>query len=122
MQRGDDRATATRRMEEAMGKGWIRVAVLDDVPEGSTRLVEVNGHPVCLYNLAGTICATQDTCPHAEASLADGFIDGDVIECPLHQATFDIRTGKVMTPPATGDLRVYPVQIENDEISVLAGE
>ena len=102
-----------------MSNGWVTVAALDDVPEGSTLLVEVNGNAVCLYNLAGTICATQDLCTHAEASLADGFIDGEVIECPLHQATFDIRTGKVMTPPATADLRVYPVRVEHGEIRVL---
>jgi len=102
-----------------MSGQWIKVAVVDDVPEGSTRFVEVNGNAVCLYNLAGTICATQDLCTHAEASLADGFIDGDVIECPLHQATFDIRTGKAMSPPATEDLRVYPVRVDNGEICVL---
>jgi nitrite reductase/ring-hydroxylating ferredoxin subunit len=99
---------------------WIRVATLADVPEGSTRLVEAAGEPVCLYNVAGTICATQDTCTHAQASLSDGFMDGDLIECPLHQATFDVRTGKAMSPPATVDLRVYPVRVDGDEISVLA--
>jgi len=82
-------------------------------------LVEVNGDAVCLYNLGGTICATQDMCTHAEASLADGFIDGDAIECPLHQAMFDIRTGKVLNPPATRDLRIYPVRVDGDEIRVL---
>ena len=102
-----------------MRKGWIRVAALADVPEGTTRLVEVNGNAVCLYNVGGTICATQDECTHAEASLADGFIDGGAIECPLHQASFDIRTGKVLSPPATADLRVYPVQVDADGISVL---
>jgi nitrite reductase/ring-hydroxylating ferredoxin subunit len=101
-----------------MSKGWIRVAALAEVPEGTTRLVEVNGNDVCLYNLGGTICATQDMCTHAEASLADGFIDGDAIECPLHQALFDIRTGKVLHPPATEDLRVYPVRVDGDQIRV----
>jgi nitrite reductase/ring-hydroxylating ferredoxin subunit len=101
-----------------MTKGWIRVAALAEVPEGTTRLVEVNGNDVCLYNLGGTIYATQDMCTHAEASLADGFIDGDAIECPLHQALFDIRTGKVLHPPATANLRVYPVLVDGDQIRV----
>jgi nitrite reductase/ring-hydroxylating ferredoxin subunit len=101
-----------------MSKGWIRVAALAELPEGTTKLVEVNGNDVCLYNLGGTIYATQDMCTHAEASLADGFIDGDAIECPLHQALFDIRTGKVLNPPATEDLRVYPVRVDGDQIRV----
>ena len=99
---------------------WIKVASVGDVPEGSTLLVEAGGEPICLYNLAGTICATQDTCTHAQASLSEGFIEGELIECPLHQAMFDVRTGKAMCPPATEDLRVYPVRIEGDDISVLA--
>ena len=101
-----------------MTKHWIRVASLDDVPLGSTRLVEANGEAVCLYNLDGTICATQERCTHAEASLADGFIDGEAIECPLHQALFDIRTGKALTPPATEDLQVYAVRVDGDDISI----
>jgi naphthalene 1,2-dioxygenase system ferredoxin subunit len=103
-----------------MSTGWIKVAVVGDVPEGGTLQVDVAGEPVCLYNLAGTICATHDTCTHEEASLADGWVEGETIECPLHQATFDIRTGKVLAAPATQDLRVYPVKVEGDEIHVLA--
>lgn len=99
---------------------WIRVASLSELPEGTTCQVEAGGEPVCLYNLGGTICATQDTCTHAEASLSEGFIEGELIECPLHQATFDIRTGKAMSAPATEDLRTYPVKVEGDDISVLA--
>lgn len=99
---------------------WIRVARRDDVPEGSTLQVDVAGTPVCLYNLAGTLCATQDTCTHAQASLADGFIDGDRIECPLHQALFDIRSGKALTAPATKDLATYRIRIEGDDVLVLA--
>ena len=103
-----------------MGK-WIRVAAVGDVPEGSTRQVEAGGEPVCLYNIGGTICATHDTCTHEQASLSEGFlVDGGLIECPLHQALFDVRTGKAKTPPATEDLRVYAVRVKGDEISVLA--
>ena len=57
---------------------------------------------MCLYNLGGTIYATHDTCTHGQASLADGFIDGDEIECPLHQGLFQIATGKAVGAPCTG--------------------
>jgi nitrite reductase/ring-hydroxylating ferredoxin subunit len=103
-----------------MSKRWIKIAALADVPEGGTLCVYAGGEPICLYNLRGTICATQDTCTHADASLADGYIDGDLIECPMHQATFDIRTGKAMSPPATDDLRVYEVDVDGDDIRILA--
>jgi len=104
-----------------MSEEWITVASLADVPEGQMLAVEVAGEAVCLYNLGGTVYATQNVCTHAEASLAEGYIDGDCIECPLHQALFDIRTGKAKSAPATEDLRVYPVRVEGDAILVDGG-
>lgn len=97
---------------------WRKVATLDDLPEGGTLSVDVDGTTLCLYNLAGRVYATQDSCTHEEASLAEGFIDGDCIECPLHQAVFHIPTGEVREPPATEDLRVYPVKVDDRDISV----
>jgi nitrite reductase/ring-hydroxylating ferredoxin subunit len=102
-----------------MNEAWITVALLPQVPEGRTLLVDVAGEAVCLYNLNGVIFATQNECTHAEASLAEGYIEDDCIECPLHQATFHIPTGKVRNPPATEDLRVYAVKVHGNEIRVL---
>jgi nitrite reductase/ring-hydroxylating ferredoxin subunit len=105
-----------------MGDRWVKVALRSEVPEGGTLLVAVGGEPVCLYNIDGTIYATHDICTHEEASLAEGFVDGDCIECPLHQALFHIPTGKARTAPATDDLRVYPVEVSGDDVLVDAGE
>jgi nitrite reductase/ring-hydroxylating ferredoxin subunit len=99
---------------------WIPVAGLADVPEGQTLAVDVAGEAVCLYNLKGTLYATQDVCTHEEASLAEGFVEGDCIECPLHQAIFHIPAGKARTAPASVDLRLYPGMghtINPDEIA-----
>jgi nitrite reductase/ring-hydroxylating ferredoxin subunit len=98
-----------------MNKRWISVAKSDEVPPGGTLAVDVAGEPLCLYNLAGRIYATHDMCTHEEASLAEGYVEGDCIECPLHQARFHIPTGAVRSPPATQELRVYPVQIDGDD-------
>jgi nitrite reductase/ring-hydroxylating ferredoxin subunit len=101
-----------------MSEVWITVASLPELPEGGTLVVDVDGEEVCLYNLRGRIFATQNECTHAASSLAEGDIKGDCIECPLHQATFHIPTGKVQSPPATEDLRVYPVKVHDIEIRV----
>src|SRR5438132_11335165 len=77
-----------------MSENWVKVASASDVPEDGTLLVNLGAEPVCLYNLAGKIFATHDTCTHGQASLADGFIEGEEIECPLHQGKFHIATGK----------------------------
>ncbi len=97
---------------------WIKVAAVSDVPEGGTLAVEADKELVCLYNLGGRIYATDDICTHEEASLAEGFIEGDCIECPLHQARFHIPTGEVRAPPADTDLRVFPVNVEGNDILV----
>ena len=99
-----------------MSEQWTEVARVDEVPEDGTFRTFLGDEPVCLYNLGGTIYATQDTCTHAQASLADGFVDGENIECPLHQALFHIPTGKVRGAPATVDLRIHKVKVENGAV------
>jgi nitrite reductase/ring-hydroxylating ferredoxin subunit len=98
---------------------WQEVARADEVPEGGTLLVDYGAEPVCLYNLAGEIRATHDTCTHGQASLADGFIvDDQVIECPLHQGTFDIRTGRAVGAPCKIDIKVFEVKLHEGKVYV----
>lgn len=101
-----------------MSENWIKVAKESDVPEDGTLLVDVGAEPVCLYKLAGKIYATHDTCTHGQASLADGFIDGENIECPLHQGLFHIPTGKAVGPPCTVDIRTYAVKVDGGAVLI----
>jgi nitrite reductase/ring-hydroxylating ferredoxin subunit len=78
----------------------------------------VDGRRIALCNVDGEFFAIDDVCTHAYASLADGYIEGDQVECPLHGACFDIRTGKVKSAPASVDLKTYPVKVEGDRIKV----
>ena len=98
--------------------GWVRAAARSDLAEGEVIGVEVAGHSIALYDADGNVFATNNICTHAYACLSDGWLDGEVIECPLHAARFDIRNGKVLDPPATEDLKTYPVRIVDGEIQV----
>lgn len=98
--------------------GFVKVAKVSDIPEGQTRGVEVKGVRVAIYNLGGTIFATQESCTHAEASLCEGDIAGDEIVCPLHFATFNVRTGECTGPPADEDLMTYEVRVQDGDIEV----
>ena len=98
--------------------GWVRAAARSDLAEGEVIGVEVAGHSIALYDAEGNLFATDNICTHAYACLSDGWLDGEVIECPLHAARFDIRSGKVLDPPATEDLKAYPVRIVDGEIEV----
>lgn len=95
---------------------WQEVARLGDIPADEGFRVEVAGRAIALFRHEGEVFAIDDTCTHAQASLATGFLDDGQIECPLHQACFDIRTGKVTTGPATEDVRSYPARIENGAV------
>jgi nitrite reductase/ring-hydroxylating ferredoxin subunit len=101
-----------------MSERWTEVAKVEEVPEDGTFRTFLGAEPICLYNMGGTIYATHDTCTHGQASLADGFIDGDKIECPLHQGLFHIPTGKAVGQPVTVDIKVYPVRIANGAVLV----
>jgi naphthalene 1,2-dioxygenase system ferredoxin subunit len=98
--------------------GWVRAANRSDLAEGEPLGVEVAGRAIALYDIDGALFATDNICTHAYARLSDGWLDGGLIECPLHAARFDVRTGKVLDPPATEDLKTYPVRVVDGEIQV----
>ncbi len=94
------------------------VAKTGDLDEGEALQVIVGRKEIAIYNLDGEIYATDDICTHAYASLADGYMEGELIECPLHGGCFDIKTGKAMTAPVTVGLKTHPVKIDGDTVYV----
>jgi len=95
---------------------WVKVADTSDVPEGAGYAVSVAGFPIALWKVDGTIYATQDSCTHEETSLAEGDLWDEVVECPLHGAQFDVRSGAVLSLPAIFPLKTFPVKVEDDAI------
>ena len=75
---------------------------------------------IAVYNNEdGEILAIDDTCSHQQASLADGWLEGCEIECPLHSSRFDLRTGAVDAPPARLPVRTHQVVIQDGVIHVI---
>ncbi|HEX4557534.1 MAG TPA: non-heme iron oxygenase ferredoxin subunit [Xanthobacteraceae bacterium] len=99
---------------------WLRVAALSQLPDDAALPVRLGDVPIALYRLNGHVHAIDDVCTHEFALLSQGFVEDGAIECPLHQARFDIATGRCLAPPATTDLRRYAVRIEGDDIYVCA--
>jgi nitrite reductase/ring-hydroxylating ferredoxin subunit len=98
--------------------GWVRVAGRGDLAAGEVIGVEAGGRSIAIYDCDGALFATDNICTHAYACLSDGWLDGNTIECPLHAARFDVRTGQVLDPPATEDLKTYQVRLVNGDIEV----
>ncbi|MCW2244161.1 FAD-dependent oxidoreductase [Azospirillum canadense] len=97
---------------------WVQVASSGDVRESGALGVDVEGTPVALFRVDGAVYATHNICTHQFAFLSDGYVEDGCVECPLHQALFDIRTGKAKTAPASTDLRTFAAKEENGAVYV----
>ncbi len=93
-----------------------RVCKKSEVAPGEVKRIE--NPAIAVFNVEGTLFAISDTCTHAEASLSEGRVDGETVECPLHGACFDLRTGEALTPPAVEPAQTFPVIVREDEIYV----
>lgn len=97
---------------------WTKIASTDALDEDEVIAVDAGGQQYALYRSEGEFFVTDNVCTHAYALLSDGYLEDGCIECPLHQAKFDIRTGQAMCAPATQNIGVYPVKVEGSDILV----
>jgi 3-phenylpropionate/trans-cinnamate dioxygenase ferredoxin component len=99
----------------------VTVCALSDLPEGTMRLVEVDGRKIGVFHCAdGELMAIEDRCSHDDGPLAEGEFDATActVECPRHGSLFDIRSGKPKTLPAYRPVDTFPVHVEGDEIKL----
>jgi 3-phenylpropionate/trans-cinnamate dioxygenase ferredoxin subunit len=96
----------------------ITIARTEDVPSGRGLAVDIDGLRIAVFNVDGRFYAINDTCTHAEASLAEGDVDGTTVECALHGARFDLVTGEVLAPPAERPVTAYKVHVQDGEIQI----
>jgi len=95
---------------------WIHIANSDQLQDGDVIAVSIDKQNVALYQDGDSYFATDNVCTHQFALLSDGYFEDGCIECPLHQARFDVRTGKALCAPATTDLRTFPTKREGIKI------
>lgn len=86
--------------------------------EGKPIAIDVDGVAVCVAKVGDEVFAVADTCTHSEASLSEGEITGTKIECWLHGAEFDLRTGEALTPPATESLKSFKVKRNGNQLTI----
>jgi 3-phenylpropionate/trans-cinnamate dioxygenase ferredoxin component len=97
---------------------WVRACGLADlIPDQGLRLGTTP--PVAIFLSEGGMFCLDDTCTHETYSLADGWVENCVVECALHFAKFDLRTGAVLSPPAAAPLSTHELRLEGDDVQVL---
>ena len=96
---------------------WKKVCTKDQIADQSALKIK-SDNPIAVFRVGEEFFATDDTCTHAKFSLSEGYVEGDEVVCALHEARFCLRTGRVLSPPATVALRTYAVKVEGDDILV----
>jgi 3-phenylpropionate/trans-cinnamate dioxygenase ferredoxin component len=92
------------------------VCSLADLAPGTSRRLDTDPAIALWRTDDGTVYAIDDTCTHQDASLADGWLEGCAVECPLHASRFDLRTGAVDAPPAKLGVRTHKVSVVDGQI------
>ena len=101
-----------------MSEYWVRACAADEIDEEDVLGFDHDGHTYCIYHTPEGYFATDGICTHEDELLEDGIVIDCVIECPLHQGRFDVRTGAALSAPVCVDLRTWPVKIENGEVFI----
>jgi nitrite reductase/ring-hydroxylating ferredoxin subunit len=99
-----------------MEEGFVAVAQVGDLAPGEMKFVAVERERIVLAHVEGGFYALRDVCGHRNAPLSRGQLEGCLIECPLHFAQFDIRTGKYVDGPLSADVPAYEVRVEGDTV------
>jgi nitrite reductase/ring-hydroxylating ferredoxin subunit len=101
-----------------MPDGFVPVTRASELSPGAMTWVALDRERVLIANVDGCFYALQDSCGHRQAPLSKGTLEGHVIECPLHFARFDVRTGKLLSGPTAEDVPTYQVLVDGDTVYV----
>ncbi len=112
-----------------MGQAGHAVAMVQEIPPGSRKIVEIAGRSIGVFNVGGEFFALRNRCPHQGGPLCEGRLsgsvvstrvgeyeyvrDGEILRCPWHGWEFDIRTGQSWFDPAGTRVRTYAVTVES---------
>ncbi len=91
---------------------------LSELTVGKPVKIEKDGRSICVARVGDEVFAVDDVCSHSEASLSEGDVTDFKIECWLHGAEFDLRTGEALTPPAVAPIKTYSVSVDGDSVTV----
>ncbi len=101
--------------------GWQDLIAVEQIEKGWVTRVDLGSRPLAVYDTRTGLHVSLALCNHGGADLCDGYFDGHVIECPLHQGAFDVRDGRAVSAPATRAMRTFPVRVKAGWVQVNQG-
>lgn len=96
----------------------IKAAEIDELKPGAIKRITTDGEAMLLCNVEGDYYAVSDMCSHEDFSLSYGCLKGYDIECSLHGARFDVRTGEPTMEPAELAIKTFPIVFEDQSILI----
>ncbi|MBI5284676.1 MAG: non-heme iron oxygenase ferredoxin subunit [Chloroflexi bacterium] len=100
---------------------FVSIAKVAQTPPGTISVHDVGGVSIALCNVNGRFYAIDDVCTHDGASLDQGELQGQLVECPRHGAKFDVTDGRAVVLPAVRPVKTYAVQVDGDDVKVGIG-
>ena len=97
---------------------WVNVGAVSEILPGSHKVVDVADVMIAVFNVGGNFYAIEDVCTHDGGVLTGGTVQGCIITCPRHGATFDVRSGEALTAPAYEPTATFPVRIQDGVVQV----
>ena len=98
----------------------IKVGVIGDIDEDEAlvvpRTTAGTQDDIAVIFSGGEYFAIDDTCTHEQTSLAQGWIEGGCVECPLHSATFRLADGAVLSPPAKLGVATHTIEVVGEDL------
>ena len=95
------------------------VCKISDIPGGEARMFVVEETMIGVYHLDGDFFALSDHCPHAGASLAHGYVEGDVVRCRIHHWRFCIRNGVYLDEEQPAfNVQTFSVRVVGEQVQV----
>ena len=101
-----------------MNDDWHFAIDADEVDDEDVMPVELNGEEIAVYRVDDFFFATSDKCTHGDAYLSEGIVVGTVIECPLHQGRFCLKTGKALSAPVSAPIKTFDVKLDDGKVYV----
>jgi len=92
--------------------------IFSTLVDGKPQKISLGEKDVCVARIGEEVFAVADTCTHSDASLSEGDVSNYKIECWLHGAEFDLRTGEAITPPAVQALETFEVRRDGDTVTI----
>lgn len=97
---------------------FVNAGKVNDLAPGEMKVIEDGATRILLANVGGKLLAVSDLCPHADAPLCDGMLEGEEVECPWHGSRFNLKSGEVTQSPAEEGIATYEVKLDGEDVLI----